>query len=312
MSDHRWYILGAGAIGCLWAAYWRQAGIDVVLITPTARTTSTLELSNWQGKKQFDIQAVTIDELITSDTPIDKLLVSTKAQHTIAAIAAIKNNINRQATVLVLQNGMAVKKLPELLPTQTLVTGITTDGAYRTDPLSVIHAGRGETFIGCDRPPSPVFLSTLLHDLPSQFLTIKACNDIEIRQWQKLGINCAINGLTVIYQCRNGELLDNPAAMQRIQAVCAEILAVTKSLGLSEHLTDLPAQVVQTLRATAENYSSMYQDIAKGQSTEIDCINGYLCELADELSIRCEENKRITKTVKQREQLTPASHRQGL
>ncbi len=295
MSDHQWYILGAGAIGCLWAGYWQQSGIDVILINPTPRKTSTLTLSYQHGIIQKNIQSMTVDELAASKTTINNLLVTTKAQHTVMAITAIKNNIAKQATLLILQNGMAAKKLPTLLPTQTLVTGITTDGAYRTDQLSVVHAGHGETFISDELE--------LLKQLPTHFLTIKTCNDIEKRQWQKLAINCAINGLTVIYQCRNGELFSNTEAMQRIKVVCEEIICIAKSLGISDYLVDLHEQVEKTLRTTAENYSSMYQDIIKGQTTEIDYINGYICTLAKKLSISCEENWRIIQAVKQQELL---------
>ncbi|MEE8056897.1 MAG: 2-dehydropantoate 2-reductase [Pseudomonadales bacterium] len=291
-----WYILGAGALGCLWASYWRQAGFPVVLITPRLRKHAFIELhikregQSQDKKTQVDIEQLTIDQLAASENLIEYLLVSTKAQHTLEAIAAIKQTISKHATLLILQNGMAAKQLPALLPTQNLITGITTDGAYRTEQNVVVHAGHGVTHFGCNK--------ILLQYLPTQYLTIEACHDIEIRQWQKFAVNCAINGLTAIYQCRNGELLNNPEARQRLTTICDEIFSVAKALGISEHLTQITTQVEDTLRATAENYSSMYQDISHSRSTEIDFINGCLCEIAEKYSISCEENQRVIQEIK--------------
>jgi 2-dehydropantoate 2-reductase len=288
-----WYILGAGAIGCLWASYWRQAGFSVVLITPSARQQNFIELHADNKNISTPVRQITIEQLKASTISIDYLLVSTKAQHTLAAVAAIENQLTKNATVLVLQNGMAVKKLSPLLPSQQVIAATTTDGAYRSAPMSVVHAGKGETWFGGDE--------SLLAMLPTDYLTIKYCNDIDTRLWQKLAINCAINGLTAIYRCRNGELLNNPEAVSRMQNLCNEVIAVATAMGLSAAVNQLSVKVVETLRTTANNYSSMYQDIAHKRSTEINFINGYICELANKNGITCDENQYIVDTIKQLE-----------
>ena len=291
-----WYILGAGAIGCLWASYWRQAGFPVVLITPSPRQQSFIELDVKNKTTQIDVEHITIDQLAASKQCIEYLLVSTKAQHTLKATSAIQENIDEKATLLILQNGMAAKQLPALFINQTIITAITTDGAYRTGQQAVVHAGHGITHVGCE----PSFLAYL----PTQQLNIEACDDIEVRQWNKLAINCAINGLTAIYQCRNGELLSIPQAKKRIEKLCDEVVLVADALKLSPALSQLMDQVENTLCTTAENYSSMYQDVHHRRSTEIDFINGYLCEVAESHSIDCQENQRIVFEIKQLQNLT--------
>lgn len=290
--EHPWYILGAGAMGCLWAAYLTLAGFPVVLITRTQRNGTAINLSKDSHLETVAIEQVTIDELKRSTITIKHLLVTTKAQQTIAALSDIKPHIDHHATLLMLQNGMASKTIATLLPTQQLITGITTDGAYRTDELSVVHAGAGQTLVGDN---------AIIQYLPRQYLTIAFCQDIETKQWQKLAVNCAINALTVIYQCRNGELLDNKEAMIRIKLLCDEITAVMQALAVDiEH--SLFQQTVDTLTVTANNYSSMYQDCQQKKTTEIDFINGYICSEAKRLTISCPENQRVLAAIKTIEQ----------
>lgn len=286
-----WYILGAGALGSLWAGYWRLAGFQVVLITRTERQNHFIHLHRQQKYFSIDCDQLTVDQLLASDCRIKHLLVSTKAQDTIAAVTAIKPAIDRRASVLLLQNGMTNKPLSDVLRTQKIISGISSDGAYRTDPQTVVHAGFGVTYMDTNK--------ALLKQLPTAFLTLKTCTDLNVRQWRKLAVNCAINGLTAIHHCKNGELLNIPAALKRIENVCVEVDAVAKATGVDADLTGIESEVKQILADTAENFSSMYQDIHHGRHTEIDYLNGYICELAERSAIPCDENKRIVEQIKQ-------------
>ena len=281
-------------MGCLWASYWRQSGAAVVLITPNERSQKFIEVTTANRTTRTTIDSITIKQLQTSNIHIEQLLVSTKAQQTQSAVVAIKGHIASDAIVLVLQNGMAIKQLPAILPSQHLLAAITTDGAYRTGPQSVVHAGVGVTYIGGSQADLAI--------LPTHYLNIKLCEDIEQKQWLKLGINCAINGLTAIHQCRNGELLNKPEAMEKIRRLCNEIIAIAAASSVSAPFAQLYQQVEATLHTTAQNYSSMYQDIANSRKTEIDFVNGYICELADLHRVYCDENRSIVNAIKTMEQ----------
>ena len=122
------------------------------------------------------------------------------------------------------------------------------------------------------------------------------------RQWRKLAINCAVNGLTVIYQCRNGVLLEHGAARARMTLLCEEIKQLGTALGYGAWVADLRLHTESVLRATAANYNSMYQDIEHRRRTEIDYLNGYLLQQAQGLGIECPENEKLYEEVKRREE----------
>lgn len=299
-----WHILGPGAIGCLWATYLRQAGYPVTLINRAPCSANSLTLINPTGRHSIDVSYTTAQQLQGS---IDHLIVSTKAQQTTAAVQAIKPYLSTQANVLVIQNGMACYPLAEQLSTQSIFAAVTTDGAYRPHPQTVIHAGVGQTLVGAVRATNPTSkCQALIEQLPASGLHISHCDDIRQQLWKKLAINCAINALTAIYQCRNGQLLANQTAHRQLKMLCEETFLIIEQLGIpiAANAEALYRQVVDTCQVTKDNYSSMYQDIKQQHSTEIDFINGYLCQQADKAKLNCLHNRRITEQIKQLEQTT--------
>jgi 2-dehydropantoate 2-reductase len=292
-----WYILGPGAIGSLWASYFRLSNFHVVLVTQSARHSNTIFLDDGYTQHAVDIEQITLAQLVESKQPIHNLLVTTKAQHTISALKLIKPCVTEDATLLVIQNGMATKDIQSLLPKVQLTVGITTDGAYRTDSCSVVHAGKGVTTIGNYK--NTAISDELLAQLPNNYLHIEPCDNIELRQWKKLTINCLINGLTVIYDCKNGDLLGIPRALEEMNALSIEITQLYQALNFNLQDFENPyQQALRTITTTANNYSSMYQDIHQHRKTEIDYINGYLVEKGRQLNSPCPENSRIVKAVK--------------
>lgn len=87
--------------------------------------------------------------------------------------------------------------------------------------------------------------------------------------WRKLAVNCVINPLTALWNCPNGELKNHP---QEIATLCAEVASVIEREGLHTSAEDLRYYVEQVIESTAENISSMLQDIRALRHTEIDYI----------------------------------------
>lgn len=301
MSD--WRVLGAGAMGCLWAGYLYKTGHQVELLLKDQavmsryRKASGVTLISDNSREKLPLNA----SITEHGQTIDLLLITTKAHQTMAAMEAVSSRLADNCNMLLLQNGMGVAaKIAEKFPGKNLFCGVTTDGAYCPEEFSVIHAGVGDTHIGSYRNTNDP--QKLAEKLPGQFLNINVCDDIEDRQWKKLAVNCAVNGLTVIFQCRNGEILNNEKSKLRLVKLCEEIAAVGSALGYTDWTDNLYATTESVIKMTANNYSSMYQDISNRRATEIDFINGYLIEQAGQLGIDCPENLRLFREIKQKEE----------
>ena len=312
MKNTHWHILGAGSIGTLFGFYLQKAGVHIELIKRDAFAGnlphSTCVNIHLQGSKSIN-STIDSEESIcfkhfrpseASIKSINHLLIATKAHQTDQALAPIIPYLTDSPTVLVLQNGMGgVDLVSKLVPAARILVGSTTEGANRPQPERLVHAGIGTTWIGSLEPMHQHLAQELVSDWQKLSLDINFDPHINQRLWQKLAINCAINPLTVLFNCNNGALLENPEALALMQQICdevTEVIARQPDLTADSGLFDTAKQVAEK---TSANISSMLQDARAGRETEIDFINGFIEHKAGVLGLPCHTNAQLVKSIKQ-------------
>jgi 2-dehydropantoate 2-reductase len=287
-------------MGSLWAFKLASSGCPVTLIVrQKASEKLTLRYRDETGQQaqpQDQSAKESAHQSIILKTPtqvshLRVLLVCVKTYQLEAALESISHAISPNTQVVLLQNGMGNREAAEaILPPCQLLLATTTHGAYISEratngeQLSLIHAGRGTTAIGPAHPQqsmlnAPQLCQLLQRALPDVIWHYR----IDRLLWQKLMINAAINPLTALYQCRNGELLDGGKRQQHLLQLIEEMVPLLAHFCPELEATDCEATVIKVARATASNYSSMYQDLASGRMTEIDAITGYLLGQAQQI-----------------------------
>lgn len=273
-------MLGAGSLGSLWATRLARAGLPVRLIVrdearlAAYNAQAGLALNENGQRQRFAIPAQTV----SAEDPIQRLLVACKAYDAESAVAAVSHRLTDQAEVLLLQNGLGSQDaVAALIPQARCIFVSSTEGAYRDEDWSVVFAGQGSNWLGdTQHGTAPAWLDELKQaGIPHQWTA-----EIAERLWRKLALNCAINPLTVLHQCRNGEL---QAHGEEVTALCVELGQVLHCCGQPGAAEGLLEQVQQVIADTAGNYSSMYQDVAQGRRTEIRYLLGHVCAAADAL-----------------------------
>jgi 2-dehydropantoate 2-reductase len=272
-----WHILGAGSLGSLWATRLARTGLPVRLIlrNPTRLAAYSakggLSLSEQGERATFDIPAQTFD----AQEPIQRLLVACKAYDAEPAVASVASRLTSGAEILLLQNGLGSQDaVAALVPQARCIFVSSTEGAFRDEDFSVVFAGQGFNWLGDPQQgDSPQWLNELTGaGIPHQWTS-----GILDRLWRKLALNCAINPLTVLHGCRNGQL---QAHAEEVRALCDELVRALQSCGQPHAAIGLHEEVMHVIEATAANYSSMYQDVAQGRRTEISYLLGHLCTAA--------------------------------
>jgi len=296
-----WHILGAGSMGCLWAARLAQAGHRVTLLL---RDETALQRFQGNGSRILlmdnnEQQRVKLDAQIIGQVtkPIDHLIVATKAHQAEIAVLSVATQLAPDANLLLLQNGMGIQqKISSLLAAQRVWIGVSTEGAFCPEYFTVIHAGHGTTRIGslANTTTNTQPLRAVLH------CALDTCHeaDIETALWQKLLVNCAINPLTAIYRCRNGELLTDSERHAHLQAVCTELAQLVTAIGRTGLAEGLIERAEQVARITAKNRSSMLADVDEKRETEIDFITGYVCRLAEQYGLSMPVNSALLQQIK--------------
>jgi 2-dehydropantoate 2-reductase len=233
-----------------------------------------------------------------SHAPISHLVITTKAYDVSEAVASIAHLLSEDSVVVLLVNGMGLaEQLAADWPQLNIFCGTTTEGAYCLAPQHIQHTGRGKTRIGKQgkKKPPPWFdqwsdaIDTCLWD-----------SDIEVALWSKMAINCIINPLTALHNCANGELSQRRDLITQVTTLCGEVSKVTRAAGFTAIAAALPQLVASVIAATANNRSSMLQDVERGRRTEIDYITGFLLRVADQHGIDAPHNLALIRAIKAR------------
>ena len=269
MSE-RWHVLGAGAVGGLFACRLQLGGADVTLLAKEdEQPTRELILKSEQEQRfEFPQQSLSVDQ-----QPIEHLLVCTKAWAVERAIEAVAPRLSATSVVVLLCNGIGLAEaVAPLIGEAQLIVGSTTAGCRRSEKGELIVSGEGRTQLGTlDAGPAPTWLSNWRRGVPD----FEWETDIRSVLLAKVALNAVINPLTALHGVTNGELLEPP--LQAItEDVIEEVQSVLCAADAREIASALPAQVRAVCDSTAANHSSMRVDLESGKRTEIDAIVGWL------------------------------------
>ncbi|MBO2676196.1 2-dehydropantoate 2-reductase [Shewanella algae] len=294
-------ILGIGAIGQLLAQQLAAAGLEPWLL-PRANTPSLAE----QGEKQVYTLELGDQSLQTSflclaqDSSklkqLDLLLVTVKAYQVEAALEPLLPKLHPDCRILLLHNGLGPhQSLAAKLNGRPLSLGTTSQGALKLSSNHIRQTGSGLTQIGdlIGAPMPEVMKAVLLNAIPGS----QWSDTILEALWQKLAVNAVINPLTAIHRVNNGALAA-PEFEGTICAILDELLQVAKQEGIALTFDTLHARVKEVIRLTAANSSSMYQDLKHGRKTEIDYINGYLQQRAEQYGLTLPINSELLAQIK--------------
>jgi 2-dehydropantoate 2-reductase len=345
LDERRIYILGAGNVGSFiahsLAGLRKPPPITLLFQQPTAFSRWNMVGRSIQVTSQnygsitrngFGFEVINGEDSISEeDKPIKNLVVAVKAGGTVAALSNYQHRLGPDSTILFLQNGMGMLKevsdafFPTVEARPTYAVGIISHGLYNDRPFMIKHAGAGTITLGVQGsgteegrvdeedasktllPPSARYLLRTLTRCP--VLAAFGLNSTEVLQIQleKLAANCVINALTVMFDCKNGDILHNPAISRCMHLLLAEISLVIRSLPEMQHLHNvelrfspraLERRVIHIAQTTKNNFSSMLQDVRKGNMTEIDYMNGYIIKRGEEMGIKCIVNYTLMQMVK--------------
>ena len=293
-------IVGPGALGCLLAARLQLAGYAPVLIDYKKDRASLL---NEQGitlscHGQTTQLPVKTEFHGNCSENFDIIVFCVKSYSLDKSISLCKSLIKNSQLALFMQNG--ISHLNPELEGAAACFGSTTEGANLIETGHVVQAGQGNTSLGFLSQASEKkmqLLELFCNSLKNSGIKTEISASIKQVIWQKLLINIGINGLTAIYNCTNGSLLENAEIKARMIKAVEEAEKVAAEYNVN-FLKNPQNQVVQVCKNTAENISSMLQDVRGGRKTEIDAINGALLKLAMKKNLSCPENKRIVEQVK--------------
>ncbi|MEA1960090.1 MAG: 2-dehydropantoate 2-reductase [Bacillota bacterium] len=235
----------------------------------------------------------------------DIIIVCVKSFLTSEVTRSLQSIVSEDTYVILAQNGYGnYEKAIEYLGSERVVLarvifGAETEGAG----ISKVTVIADDVLLGS---PENVIDMRVLKDLADVFgdagIPTRATDEIMKYVWGKIIYNCALNPLGAILETTYGQLaMDNQSKviMDGIIKEIFEVLAVMKQETLWPNAKAYMDEFYDELiPATRNHHSSMLQDVQAGRRTEIDSLNGAVCELGKKYGVQIVANEMVRTMLK--------------
>lgn len=268
-------IIGTGALASLMAMRLAEQA-DVAMIGSWPEQLDAIEaagltLLEADGRSHTTHLTATDEPLLLE--PVDAALVLVKSYQTATAVRRLRTLVNADTLIVTLQNGLGNwESLAQAYGAWRTVQGVTSLGATMVQPGVVRAAGNGP--ISLALAASNLFFDPFVACLRAAGFTVELVRDVQGLVWGKLAVNAAINPLTSVLRVRNGLLAEEHVLKQVMMGAARETAVVAAAQGIQLPYPDAARRALEVAAATAQNHSSMLQDVRRGGQTEIEAICG--------------------------------------
>ena len=280
-------VMGAGAIGSLIGGLVTNSGRNVAFIG-----------REWQVKeiRESGLHISGLDDLCvypeayTDPIEADLIFITVKSYDTETAARILL--LREESVVLSLQNGIRnEEKIGRITGIKHVLGGVTSQGALLLGPGHIKHTGDGRTIIGELDGRITERTKEIKDILDGSKIETRITTEIKRELWNKLIINVGINAITAITGLENGYIYKMKNLRELSRRCVREALKVAEEAGIDTDVRE--EDVLNVARLTAENRSSMLQDLDRGRKTEINEINGVVVALGEKYGVKCEVNKAL-------------------
>lgn len=293
-------VIGAGSMGCLFAARIAEAGAQVMLIDVDAVRIAAIardgiHLVDDAGERTIPLAAGTAAE---ATGPFDLVLLFTKGMHSGPAIRSIAHLVASDAYVLTLQNGLGNPEIvAETFPAARILKGIAALPADLHGPTSVSSHGSGHVELGSMTPEGAAAAHAATALLARAGFDARYSDAIDVAIWEKVAFNAALNALGAVTEQPNAGI-DNVPGRRIVTAMMEEVIATAHASGVPVDRERIAASIDFALTHHRGHQASMLQDRLAGRASEIDSINGAICDRAEAAGIAAPVNRTMADLVR--------------
>ena len=274
MSKHI-LVVGAGALGALYAGKLSQAGAKVSVVCRSDYDhvkTKGFRIDSVHGDFTWLPQHTL---LAAKDYPYkaDYVILTTKVLPSIDGVSLIRDAIHKDTTIVLIQNGIFIEDpFKKAFPDNTLLSTLAFLGSTRVAPGHINHTSFGHLKMG--QFPEGIGQEAL--QLKALFekggVKCDLVDTIQKERWRKMAWNAPFNLLSVIANgATTAQLLRDHKPL--IISVMNEILSLAKTQGFTFEETLIDKLVTYT-ENMGDYKTSMLADYEAHRTMEIDAILG--------------------------------------
>jgi 2-dehydropantoate 2-reductase len=296
-------VVGAGAIGSLFAAHLATVG-DVLVLTRRQEHARALNDEGLRVTGRHDFTARVTAAADARDLPdFDLGIVATKATGLEAAADSLAGRFPA-ATIMTVQNGLGAEEVVRSRGAWPLVSAVTFMSGTKHSDTHVEYILDTPTWLGPYEETPFERVTEIAQLLVDAGLKAEALPDLRPAQWSKLIFNATVNGVAALtglphdaHFAAEGETSD---LGHLVHDLVDEGKRVAEASGVELHDDPWEMNVLATKRGSA-HYPSMLEDVEARRPTEVELINGALVREAERNGVAAPLQTAVYRLVKARE-----------
>ena len=316
-------IIGAGAIGSVVGGMLTKAGHDVTLIDQWPEHVETmrkngLRLSGTCGDHVIPVKALHIYEAQAISEPFDAVFVSVKSYDTEWATHLGVQYLKKPNGVVVdFQNGINDERVAAIAGRERTLGSVITIGAGMYEPGHAMRTDTGAIgFKIGELDGKDTERARELARIMSDVAVAKVTTNLFGERWSKLTVNCMANPIAGLSGLGTAEVRTRPEPRLIAIYVGGEVVKVGRVCGFEVEpiygiaaqrfvdayegrgLAEVEADVAAEGARRGGGRPSLLQDVMRGRRTEIDYLNGYVCDQGRRRGVKTPVNDAIVETVR--------------
>lgn len=306
-------IVGGGAIGRLFGSLLAKGQNEVTLLDIDAEVVDAMQdhgigvvasgLDDPDMVTPVSVTAITDPRLVKT---CDLVLLMVKSFATRVATESVAHLISDDCPLLGVQTGLGnIEIMEQIVPRQQIIAGFTFMSGTALGTSKVRYGREGKTYIGELDGQVTERVQQIANTFELCGITTQVAKRIIGRLWCKVIVYSAINPLSSILKVPNGCLTGKMESITLMKRLLDEGKAVADAHGIDLVYKDLYELLFDACQRSANNLSSMLQDILNDRMTEIDAQNGALCRYAAERGVAVPTHQAMVELVKLLEKWRP-------
>jgi 2-dehydropantoate 2-reductase len=299
----RFVILGAGAMGSLFAAHVARAEAQTWVCDKWQEHVDAIRARGLVVRRDGRETVIPLRATCDPGEPgtAEVLMIFVKYNQTKHALDSARRLVGPQTALLTLQNGLGnVDLIREAFPANRIFYGFTTLTSELLGPgrIEASYAGRGETYFWAQDGRQDAELEALRALLERAGINAIIAPDIELMIWKKLIVNCCLNTLCAITGLSVGQLADHAESWPVLEGVADEIVAVARRKGISLDRAQAHGFLRSVAHEARDHFPSMLVDVKQGRQTEIECLNGAIIREAARIGMATPFNRTLYSVIR--------------
>lgn len=299
-------IVGAGAMGSVYAGLLAEAGHEVWAIDPwqahmDAVRQNGLRLEGASGDRV--VTSIRTGAAAKAAGRCDLYVVATKASGVGAAARDIAPLMGPDSLVLTIQNGLGSgERIAEHMPSDNVLLGVAEGfGASMKGPGHAHHNAMKLIRIGEMGGGMTPRLERVAQVWQEAGFKVRAFEDINQLIWEKFLCNVTFSAPCTVFGCTIGELMGQPDRWAVALGCMKEAYRLGQARKIAFSFDDPVGYVTAFGAAMPDARPSMLLDHMARRRSELDAINGQVPALGAELGIETPYNQTLCAVLRMRE-----------